>query len=211
MLWWFQSFYLVLACIIFIVILIKLFFCRNLIFLFDLLCLPSYVVDIISKLLHSTFRLFDSTIIFAMFIILHQFCLLLEIFLNLVLDLLNIILQFIFDLVYGHFWIRMRTHRFGHQHNLIKICIEFTECLGYYDFDYTVASWQRGDVEKLFAIFLLQMELRPCDELWLLVLCDFNFDGFRISGIVMPTEESHGCDMRVLNFDFFQTNDEILR
>ena len=63
----------------------------------------------------------------------------------------------------------------------------------------------------MFAIFLLEMELRPRDELRLLILCDFDFNGFRVSRVVMPAEEPHGCDMRVLDFNFFQTDDEILR
>jgi hypothetical protein len=89
-----------LAFIIFIVLLIKLLLCTNLIFPFNLLCLPSDEINIIAEFLDSTLGLLDPTIILAVLIVLHDFCLLLEIFLYLVLDLLNIILHLILDLVY---------------------------------------------------------------------------------------------------------------
>lgn len=91
-----------LAFIIFIVLLIKLLLCTYIIFLLNLLCLPSYEINIIAEFLDPTFGLLDSTIILAVLIVLHDFCLLLEIFLDLVLDLLNIILYLIIDLVYRH-------------------------------------------------------------------------------------------------------------
>jgi hypothetical protein len=67
-----------------------------------MLCFSSYVVDIITELLHSIFGLLNSTIILTVFIVLHYFSFFFEIFLNLVLYLLNILLYFIFDLVDRH-------------------------------------------------------------------------------------------------------------